>query len=162
MANRLNDAGIARARGFALNVANFNTTPADITYGKAISLRLGGNRPFVIDISRNGNGPDPYGQWCNPPGRAIGANPTTVSGDPFVDALLWIKTPGSSDGVCRAGEPVAGTYWPTYADGLVRARYGVGDPHVLRAMVRCRIPARLRCRVAIHEVYEGWACLMSC
>lgn len=119
---------MARARGFALNVANFNTTESEVTYGRAISARLGGDRPFVVDISRNGNGPHPSGAWCNPPGRAIGANPTTTTGDPWVDAYLWLKTPGASDGACKAGDPPAGTYWPAYADGLVRARYGSAIP----------------------------------
>ena len=30
-------------------------------------------KAFVVDTSRNGLGPDPDNQWCNPPGRAPGA-----------------------------------------------------------------------------------------
>jgi endoglucanase len=37
---------------------------------------------------------------------------------PGVDALLWVKTVGASDGACRAGEPSAGTYSLAYALGL--------------------------------------------
>ncbi|KLN35314.1 hypothetical protein FB00_07785 [Cellulosimicrobium funkei] len=65
----------------------------------------------VIDTSRNGQGPwtappgafpDPE-VWCNPPDRGLGERPTTDTGDPFVDAYLWIKVPGESDGKCYRG-----------------------------------------------------------
>jgi endoglucanase len=120
----LRRAGIARADGFALNVANFQRTDRTLVHGRAISRRLGG-RHFVIDTSRNGNGPwesaDPQ-PWCNPPGRALGTPPTTRTGDPAVDAFLWIKDPGDSDGPCRSGPP-AGEWWPEYALELARGRH---------------------------------------
>jgi endoglucanase len=72
----------------------------------------------VIDTSRNGNGPGD--DWCNPGGRAAGQRPTTDTGDPLVDAFLWIKRAGESDGPCNGG-PAAGTFWPQYAVGLMRA-----------------------------------------
>lgn len=63
---------------------------------------------FVIDTSRNGQGPwtmdDAPGDiqdWCNPPERGLGARPTTRTGNDLVDAYLWIKTPGESDGECH-------------------------------------------------------------
>jgi endoglucanase len=70
---------------------------------------------FVIDTSRNGQGhwtpatsyPDAQ-DWCNPPGRGVGARPTLDTGTPLIDALLWVKTPGQSDGQCNRGLP-AGT-----------------------------------------------------
>lgn len=73
----------------------------------------------MIDTSRNGAGPA-SGRlaWCNPRGRALGVPPLTDPHDSRVDALLWIKAPGSSDGACRPGEPPAGTFWPDYAVGL--------------------------------------------
>ncbi|GIF14530.1 glycoside hydrolase family 6 protein [Actinoplanes teichomyceticus] len=118
----LRRAGIADADGFSLNVANFETTEANIGYGTAISDRLGGTH-FVIDTSRNGNGPattdgDGDGHWCNPPGRALGPAPTTRTGHERVDAYLWVKRPGESDGACGAGAPQAGQWWPEYALGL--------------------------------------------
>jgi endoglucanase len=120
----LRAAGIKAADGFALNVSNFYRTNRVIDYGRALSRRLGGAR-FVIDTSRNGNGPsfhdDPGGpKWCNPPGRAIGHSPTTSTGQRKVDAYLWVKQPGASDGTCRAGAPPAGHWWPEYALQLVR------------------------------------------
>lgn len=48
----------------------------------------------------------------------LGAAPTTETGMPEVDALLWIKCPGESDGECRPGEPCAGQWFPDYAIGL--------------------------------------------
>jgi endoglucanase len=113
----LKRAGIAAADGFALNVSNFQTDEATTEYGKKLSQGLGGKH-FVIDTSRNGNGPLP-GVWCNPPGRALGTRPTTRTGDPAVDAYLWIKRPGESDGTCEGG-PDAGQWWPEYALGLAR------------------------------------------
>jgi endoglucanase len=120
----LRAAGIKGADGFALNVSNFFRTDRVIEYGRALSRRLGGAH-FVVDTSRNGNGPsfhdDPGGpKWCNPPGRAIGRSPTTQTGQRKVDAYLWVKQPGASDGTCRAGAPPAGHWWPEYALQLVR------------------------------------------
>ncbi|MDQ0777011.1 endoglucanase [Streptomyces aurantiacus] len=116
-------AGVEKADGFAVNVSNFYTTAASKKYGKELSAKAG-NKPFVIDTSRNGNGPytegDPAENWCNPPGRALGESPTTKTGDDLVDAYLWVKRPGESDGTCKDG-PKAGQWWPEYALKLAKA-----------------------------------------
>ncbi|GAB7037904.1 MULTISPECIES: glycoside hydrolase family 6 protein [Catenuloplanes] len=120
LAEALRAAGIDRAAGFALNVSNFETTEASVAYGTRLSEALGGTH-FVIDTSRNGNGPNPasgVARWCNPPGRAIGADPTTDTGVPRLDALLWVKRPGESDGECDRGDPAAGVWFPEYALAL--------------------------------------------
>ncbi|MBI2410065.1 glycoside hydrolase family 6 protein [Candidatus Kaiserbacteria bacterium] len=116
MANRLSRAGIAAADGFALNVSNFVRTDDEIAYGTAVSDKTGGKH-FVIDTARNGNGSN--GEWCNPAGRAVGNRPTTNTGRARVDAFLWLKVPGESDGTCNGG-PSAGTWWPSYAVGLMQ------------------------------------------
>ena len=68
----------------------------------------------VIDTSRNGQGPwtappgSPAGDpqvWCNPPDRGLGLRPTLSTGDPYVDAYLWVKIPGESDGQCTRWAP---------------------------------------------------------
>jgi endoglucanase len=118
MASRLQQAGIARADGFSLNVSNFDSSSTEIPYGTQISQAMGGKTHFVIDTSRNGNGPD-GSNWCNPSGRAIGARPTLSTGTPLLDADLWLKTPGESDGNCNGG-PNAGNWWADYALGLVK------------------------------------------
>jgi endoglucanase len=124
LAAALRRAGVARARGFALNVANFQSTAASIAYGQRLSRLLHGAH-FVIDTGRNGNGPDTNPadapNWCNPPGRALGQAPTTSTGHRRVDAYLWVKAPGESDGSCRAGAPAAGQWWLQYALALAAA-----------------------------------------
>jgi endoglucanase len=120
MAARLNEVGVAKARGFSLNTANFFTTEESIGYGAAISGLTNGAH-FVIDTSRNGAGPtDEELYWCNPQGRALGARPTTQTGNPQVDAYLWVKRPGESDGACRNGAPPAGRFVNDYAIELAR------------------------------------------
>ena len=116
MANRLQRAGITNADGFSLNVSNFQTTASNVSYGTTVSSLVGGKH-FVIDTSRNGVGPTADNQWCNPDGRALGAGPTAYTGNDLVDALLWIKKPGESDGSCNGG-PSAGQWWADYALGL--------------------------------------------
>ena len=120
MARRLLAAGLSKARGFSLNVANFDSTASETNYGRRLSALIG-DKPFVIDTSRNGRGASATSGWCNPRGRALGALPGSAPGDPRVDALLWIKHPGRSDGSCGRGEPAAGVFWPAYALGLATA-----------------------------------------
>ena len=122
MASRLVGAGVAMAQGFSLNVSNFLSTHDNMSYGAQISSLVGGKH-FVIDTGRNGLGPTADYQWCNPAGRALGTRPATQTGNVLVDAFLWIKTPGESDGACN-GAPSAGTWMPEYALGLAqRAAY---------------------------------------
>ncbi|MFJ4923454.1 glycoside hydrolase family 6 protein [Streptomyces sp. NPDC088725] len=126
VAEPLRRAGINAADGFSLNVSNFQKNPAVEAFGTRLSGLLGDNVHFVVDTSRNGAGPLPGGRaqaWCNPPGRALGTPPTTTTGNELLDAYLWIKRPGQSDGTCRGG-PAAGTWWPSYALGLARRAKG--------------------------------------
>lgn len=121
IAEPLRTAGVARADGFSLNVSNFQTDEAVKAFGTRLSGLLDGAH-FTVDTSRNGEGPLPGERdesWCNPPGRSLGTPPTAETGDALVDAFLWIKRPGDSDGPCRGG-PSAGTWWPDYALGLAR------------------------------------------
>jgi endoglucanase len=108
----------------ATNYSTVNYTPdfeAGITAG--IEGLMGGasaQTHFVIDTGRNGTGvldtapyaAAPYNQpasviaalttgaWCNPAGAGLGLRPTANTGLPLVDAELWVKTPGQSDGSC--------------------------------------------------------------
>lgn len=104
------------------------TDPALNTSG--INARYAGDTGqvhFVIDTSRNGQGPwtPPTGtypdaqDWCNPPDRGLGVRPTTDTGNPLVDAYLWVKIPGESDGQCSRGLGPTGTVDP---------EWGVVDP----------------------------------
>ena len=95
---------------------------------------------FVVDTSRNGQGAwtppanhpagDPQ-NWCNPPDRGLGLQPTANTGQPLVDAYLWMKIPGESDGQCyrwttgpldpmrNMADPSAGQWFPQMALELV-------------------------------------------
>lgn len=103
-------------RGFAINVSNFRTTKESMDWGLRVSETTLAKH-FVIDTSRNGNGP--YGNdWCNPPDRALGTPATTDTDNELCDAYLWVKVPGESDGKCNGG-PKAGRFWLEYARDLV-------------------------------------------
>ena len=114
-ARRLDLVGFQYAVGFSLNTSNYMATADEKAYGAQISSQTGG-KTFVIDTSRNGNGSN--GEWCNPSGRALGAKPTLV-GSGGLDALLWVKLPGESDGTCNGG-PAAGAWFQRMALELAR------------------------------------------
>ncbi|MEV5609233.1 glycoside hydrolase family 6 protein [Streptomyces sp. NPDC052225] len=125
----LRSSGVDAADGVALNVSNYRTNKETSAYGHRLVSALGGSGGaprlhFVIDTSRNGNGPwHGPDAWCNPPGRALGTPPTTRTGDPALDAYLWVKRPGESDGTCRGG-PSAGRWWAGRALELARNAEG--------------------------------------
>ncbi|MFF2509414.1 glycoside hydrolase family 6 protein [Streptomyces sp. NPDC058067] len=118
MAERLRRAGATRyADGIALNVSNFNRTRDEIRYGRSVLRDLGVSRlGMVIDTSRNGAGPARGHHACDPPGRRLGQPPTTGTGIAGVDAYLWVKPPGQTDG-CTAA---AGTFDAQYGYLLAR------------------------------------------
>jgi endoglucanase len=116
-----------------------NTAGIDSRYASI----LGSTQPtahYVLDTSRNGRGPwtpaasanypDPQ-TWCNPPGSGLGARPQAApaAAYPLLDAYLWVKTPGQSDGQCNRGitgsttdpewggivDPAAGDWFPQQA-----------------------------------------------
>lgn len=112
----LNSVCVPGVRGFSVNVSNFRTMLESVSWAERVGEYTQYNH-YVVDTSRNGNGP--YGnEWCNPPGRAIGQQPTTSTGYALCDAYLWIKIPGESDGRKNNG-PRAGRFWPVYAEQLV-------------------------------------------
>ncbi|MDI6912529.1 glycoside hydrolase family 6 protein [Nocardioides sp.] len=113
LAPLLQQAGIDRARGFATNVSNYQTDADERAYGEQLSALLDGAH-FIIDTGRNGNGSTE--DWCNPTGRAYGTDPAPApEGDvEHLDAYVWVKPPGESDGECGGGPP-AGRFWPERA-----------------------------------------------
>ena len=117
-ADLLRQCGVGKARGFSLNISNYRTVNESVVYASEITRRLGGTKAAVIDTSRCGNGPASDSTWCNPPGRALGPEPTTRTTFP-VDALLWIKRPWESDGTVN-GAPSAGNLHLSYALELAR------------------------------------------
>jgi endoglucanase len=145
---------------------DLNTSGINTRYASALSAAsVTPATHFVIDTSRNGNGPNdmvgdgstftnystaPYdqqasvistlrsGNWCNPPGSGLGLAPRANTGNPLVDAYLWVKIPGESDGQCdSAGGARAWDYsaysqpaWPTTtaAQALFDPLWGMIDP----------------------------------
>ncbi|MBP2437048.1 glycoside hydrolase family 6 protein [Microbacterium amylolyticum] len=120
MAERLHSSGVQNARGFSLNISNFISTASNTSYGNAInaqlSSRFGYTKPFVIDTSRNGVGAANT-PWCNPAGQKLGATSRYGGG---AEMLLWIKTPGQSDGDCGVGlGSTAGQFLPEVAYKMI-------------------------------------------
>ena len=130
----LNASGIGQIQGFFTNDTHINWTINEIRYGEAISKRTHGAH-FIIDTADNGNGPlrnrhlrkQGIEDLCNPPGRALGPQPTTSTGYPHVDAFLWTHVPGNSSG-CGGGPP-SGDFWPARAIGLAARANGRLGPH---------------------------------
>lgn len=111
---------------------------------------------FIIDSSRNGRGPldvTPYGaapynqppgvlaglnggNWCNPYGAGLGLRPTANTGNALLDAYVWIKVPGESDGSCdiaggaRSWDFTAYNPWsvPTADQNHFDPLWGMVDP----------------------------------
>jgi endoglucanase len=102
---------VESVRGFATNVANYQTDDDERDYAGRLSRLLGGAH-FVVDSGRNGNGST--SSWCNPAGRAYGTEPGYVDDGTALDAFVWVKPPGESDGECGGGPP-AGEFWPERA-----------------------------------------------
>ena len=129
---RLRHIGIHKVRGFMLNVTHYDWTLDNIRYGRRISRKVGG-KPFVISTAMNGRGPVHYRRhvgrhgyrrfnvFCDPLYRGARPFPTTTTGDPLVDAYLWINRPGYSGGSCNGGPTPVGRWWRKRA--LMLARY---------------------------------------
>ena len=115
MASRLSSAGVRNVRGFSVNVSNYYTTSQSVSYANSVNASLGYAAKFVVDTSRNGNGSS--GQWCNPAGRKLGLTARVGGG---AEMLLWVKTPGNSDGNCGiAPATPAGQFNPDIAIRLI-------------------------------------------
>ncbi|HMA96173.1 MAG TPA: glycoside hydrolase family 6 protein [Polyangiaceae bacterium] len=128
---------------------DFNKYVDELSFAKAfrsklISSGLNSSIGMIIDTSRNGwGGPDRptaastasdvdtmvdesridrryhLGNWCNQSGAGLGERPKVVGAD-GIDAYVWIKPPGESDGASQfvendQGKGVDGMCDPTYA-----------------------------------------------
>ncbi|OZJ02950.1 hypothetical protein BZG36_04615 [Bifiguratus adelaidae] len=151
----LQSAAPATIRGFSTNVANYNAfhaaTPDPITQGSSTpdeesyiaaltphlqALNVPAN--FVTDTGRNGvqGIRQAWGDWCNVKGAGFGVRPTTNTGVANVDAFLWVKPGGESDGTSNSSAarydfhcgqsdaaqpaPEAGTWFDAYFQALVK------------------------------------------
>lgn len=137
------------------DVISLNTSGINLRYANML-----GTTPvsahFVIDSGRNGQGPlntapyaaAPYNQsasvlsglqsgyWCNAYGAGAGLRPTVRTGQAMLDAYLWVKVPGESDGSCdiaggaRAWDFTAYNPWNLAVDAQSRfdPLWGLVDP----------------------------------
>lgn len=117
--------GIAKVRGFMLNVTHHDWTSNNIAYGRKVSRRVGG-KPFVVSTAYNGRGAVHYklgkadryrrvNVYCNPRFRGLGPKPNTTTGIAGVDGLLYLNRPGvSGAGNCNGGFK-AGEWWAARA-----------------------------------------------
>ena len=147
-----------------------NTSGINLRY----ATMLGGAEPtarYVIDTSRNAQGPwrpraypDPQ-DWCNPPGRGLGLRPTLDTAQPLVDAYLWVKIPGESDGECTRGlgpagetvdpewgriDPAAGDWFPEMALDLV-----ANSGSAYRALMRShRVAAHNTATASANKIHD--------
>jgi endoglucanase len=152
---------------YPANPADFSTWGlSDAAYDQAFADTGLARDPAVqphaiIDTSRNGQGPwtPPAGvypvpeDWCNPPDRGLGLPPTTDTSDPLIDAYLWIKVPGESDGRCFRG-----TSGPTDpARGMIDPEAGVWFPEQAAELIALAQPpvARPGCDVG-YIVHGTW------
>ena len=121
VALQLEKSGIEWARGFAINTGGYQTTRISSERGMELRKRFP-TKTFVIDTGRNGKGPSPQAgaDLCNPRGRALGENPTSKTSLVGLDAYLWIKQPGESDGPCDRDDPPAGAFSSELAIDLAR------------------------------------------
>ena len=116
--------GPDRVRGFAMNVSNYNpakdpTNPArdpaaapndELGYAADLSKALAGagitGKGFIIDTGRGGKAyiRTTAGNWCNIKGAGLGERPQAAPA-PAIDAYLYIKVPGESDGTSDPKAP---------------------------------------------------------
>ena len=108
-------------RGWATNTAGWNawdqspgefSTASDAKYNKAQNEKLyveafapqlksaGMPNHAIIDTGRNAvtGLRKEWGDWCNVNGAGFGVRPTSSTGSELVDAFVWIKPGGESDG----------------------------------------------------------------
>lgn len=100
-------------RGFSVNVANHDSDDVSRAYGDAVSAATGLH--YVIDTSRNGAVVANH-ECCNAPDARLGRLPAAATGRGWLDAYLWVKRPGETDGPCNGG-PATG-WWQERATTL--------------------------------------------
>jgi cellulose 1,4-beta-cellobiosidase len=115
--------GADKVRGFATNVSNYNTVsgkdgkklgasnpcPDEETYVNQLTKSLTAEgitgKTFIIDTARDGKVVrGSWSSWCNIKGAGLGPRPQ-ASPIPMVDAYLWVKPPGESDGTTDEKSP---------------------------------------------------------
>lgn len=104
-ADRLAQLDLDRVAGIAIGTGSYDPLDVEVPRGDEILALLKDagfdDLGYVVDTSRNGAG-TVVDETCNPEGQAIGKAPRLV-GEGNLDAYVWVKRPGESDGTCRVG-----------------------------------------------------------
>ncbi|KAF2461330.1 glycoside hydrolase family 6 protein [Lineolata rhizophorae] len=121
--------------------AQWNSAQDEQRYAELFSPLLEQNGmpgQFIVDTGRNAvqGLRDEWGDWCNVDGAGFGVRPTSDTGDSNVDAFVWVKPGGESDGTSDTSadrydsycgkpdafkpSPEAGTWNQEYFEMLVR------------------------------------------
>lgn len=128
----------ARIRGYSSNVSNYNPyktsnpppytsgspSPDESRYATSLGNALrdrGLPTNFIIDQGRVAldGARKEWGEWCNVSPAGFGQPFTTNTGNSNVDAIVWVKPGGESDGTCgMSGAPQAGAWFDAYAQML--------------------------------------------
>ncbi|TDZ49557.1 Exoglucanase 2 [Colletotrichum trifolii] len=146
------DAGSPKAlRGLATDVSNYNawslTVLGNANYDEKHFVEAfrplleaqGWPAQFIVDQGRSGKQPtgqEQWGDWCNAIGTGFGLRPSANTGSAIVDAFVWVKPGGESDGTsdstaarydhnCGKSDalkpaPEAGTWFQAYFEQLLK------------------------------------------
>lgn len=82
----------------------YNGANNEMNYIQLLAQTFPG-KTFITDTSRNAvNVRSSCSNWCNIKSAGLGLLPTANTGNLLIDAFLWLKTPGESDGCSPAGQ----------------------------------------------------------
>ena len=150
MASRLRAADVAQAYGFALNVANYDTTDREIGYANELDRDLGMAKRFVIDTSRNGAGPGSHlaaGSVARAlPGTGQGAVASRLFTDPDSLAADWVRD--------HPGDPRAREIRRRIADQPTAAWFGVWSGDIAAAVSDYTSAASREHKVPVLVAYD--------
>lgn len=107
----------AKVRGLATNVSNYNGLGNQEQVGRdelvyiqnlaPLLANVGYPAHFIVDQGRSGNqeAARDGGDWCNFKYAGFGPRPSTTTPSPLVDAIVWVKPGGESDGTSDTSSP---------------------------------------------------------
>ncbi|CAE6519565.1 unnamed protein product [Rhizoctonia solani] len=107
----------ATVRGLVTNVSNYNGLGNQEQQGRdelkyindlaPLLTAAGYPAHFIVDQGRSGNqvAARDGGDWCNFKYAGFGPRPSTTTPSPLVDAIVWVKPGGESDGTSDTSSP---------------------------------------------------------
>ncbi|QRV95446.1 glycoside hydrolase family 6 protein [Ceratobasidium sp. AG-Ba] len=107
----------ANVRGLVTNVSNYNGLGNQQQAGRDELVYINNLKPlldnvgypahFLVDQGRAGNqvATRDGGDWCNFKYAGFGPRPSTTTPSPLIDAIVWVKPGGESDGTSGTSSP---------------------------------------------------------